>query len=48
METEIHQASESGYDESISVEFSSNAGSEPDYFSGRDFGDEDAHDLFEI
>ena len=48
METEIHQASESSHNEMTEVDFFSTATNEPDYFSGRDFGDEDAHDLFEV
>jgi len=47
METEIHQASENNYNEVTEVEYTPTT-NEPDFYSGRDFGDEDAHDLFEI
>jgi hypothetical protein len=47
METEIRQASQTDSSANLEVEVSS-TNSEPDFYSGRDFGDEDAHDLFEI
>ena len=48
MENEILQASENNFNEMNEVVEVTSANSEPDFYSNRDFGDEDAHDLFEI